>query len=253
MTYGNLPDWYRKGRPVSENGYATEVITEEAIRYIEERSKDKETPFFLYLAYNAPHFGKGYSPADRKPINIMQAQAKDLKRVAFFEDKIRREFAAMTVSLDEGIGQVLDCLDQNNLTDDTLLIFLTDHGGDPTYGGSNLPYRGNKAELFEGGIRVPCLVRWPGKIEPGRQVEESCWALDWFPTFLDLAGLRIERPFVDGRSLAPVLSEGAHPPRGREFYWETGGHSVLGRKQWRALRSGNLKYVLSPEEGEFSF
>ncbi|MCH1409367.1 MAG: sulfatase-like hydrolase/transferase, partial [Verrucomicrobiales bacterium] len=140
MTYGIIPDWYNGSQHVTENGYATELITKEAVEWLSHAAAS-EKPFFLYLAYNAPHFGKGYSPSDQKPVNLMQPQAADLKRVEFIEDKIRREFAAMTTSLDDGVGKVLDALDKNRLTKNTLVIFLTDHGGDPTYGGSNKPLR----------------------------------------------------------------------------------------------------------------
>ena len=253
MTYGIIPDWYHGNRHVSENGYATELITDEAVKYLENRSEKRDDPFFLYLAYNAPHFGKGYSPADGRPVNIMQPQADDLKRVAFIDDKIRREFGAMTVNLDDGVGRVLQTLDDTGLAGNTLVIFLTDHGGDPTYGGSNRPWRGNKAELFEGGLRVPCVMRWPGRLKAGRTIDSPCWAIDLFPTFLELAGLKSDRPPIDGVSLVPVLGSGAEPPADREFFWETGAHSELGRRQWRALRVGDLKYVQSPSEGEFLF
>jgi arylsulfatase A-like enzyme len=254
MTYGKIPDWYHGTKHVSENGYATELITDEAVNYLKSKSGPaNRKPFFLYLAYNAPHFGKGYSPKDEAPVNIMQPQAADLKRVASIEDKIRREFAAMTVNLDDGIGRVLATLDEENLSENTLLIFLTDHGGDPVYGGSNLPLRGNKAELFEGGIKVPCLMRWPGKIEPGSKIVEPCWAIDLFPTFSELAGISEAAPQLDGISLAPTLTKGVAPPADREFFWETGKHEELKRSGWSALRKGDLKFVHSPREGDFLF
>ncbi len=253
MTYGIIPDWYHGSQHVSENGYATELITEEAVDFLADR-KGAEKPFFLFLAYNAPHFGKGYSPADGKPVNLMQPQAAELKRVDFIEDKIRREFAAMTVSLDDGVGKVLDALDSHRLDQDTLVIFLTDHGGDPTYGGSNIPLRGQKATLFEGGIRVPCLMRWPGKIDPESVSDEVSWSLDLFPTFCEIAGVdKAEHEDLDGRSLLPVITGTGMPPEKRTLLWETGTHVELDRKGWRALRSGNLKYLHTPSEGEFLF
>ena len=251
MTYGIIPDWYHGTKHVSENGYATELITDEAIEYLKQRKQEKS--FFLYLAYNAPHFGKGYSPKDKAPVNIMQPQAADLKRVSSIEDKIRREFAAMTVNLDDGIGRVLQALDETGLADNTLVIFLTDHGGDPVYGGSNLPLRGNKAELFEGGIKVPCMMRWPGTIPAGTVVPEPCSAIDLFPTFSELAGIDETAQFLDGVSLAPVLKQQKTPPGDREFFWQTGRHEELNRSGWGALRKGNYKYVNSPKEGEFLF
>lgn len=253
MTYGIIPDWYNGSQQVSENGYATELITEEAVEYLS-NGAGKEKPFFLYLAYNAPHFGKGYSPSEAKPVNLMQPQAAELKRASFIEDKIRREFAAMTISLDDGIGTVLKALDDNQLSGNTLVIFLTDHGGDPTYGGSNLPLRGKKATLFEGGIRVPCLMRWPGKIKAGAVEDAPFSALDLFPTFCEMAQVDPgAEDLFDGVSLLPALTGSEAAKAERSFLWQTGSHAELGRESWLAYRRGNWKYVNSPQEGEFLF
>ena len=251
MTYGNIPDWYHQEVHVSENGYATELITDEAISYLEDREGEDE-PFFLYLAYNAPHFGKGWSPSNQTPINIMQPQAEDLRRVSGIEDKVRREFAAMTVSLDDGVGKVIEALDANGLSEDTLVIFLTDHGGDPVYGGSNLPYRGDKATLFEGGLRVPCIMRWPGKIEAGNASDVVCSSLDLFPTFCSLAGITSDDSRLDGRNLSSVMIEGIGWSD-RMLFWELGVHAELGRNPWSAVRSGDWKYLQTPDDGEFLF
>ncbi|MEM6278514.1 MAG: sulfatase-like hydrolase/transferase [Verrucomicrobiota bacterium] len=251
MTYGILPDWYHGSQHVSENGYATELITEEAIRFLSSQ-KERDKPFFLYLAYNAPHFGKGYSPSEAKPVNLMQPQAAELKRVDFIEDKIRREFAAMTLSLDDGVGRVLESLSELDLEEDTWVIFLTDHGGDPTYGGSNLPLRGDKATLFEGGIRVPCLMRWPGRFSPGTVSDEVVWSLDLFPAFARAAGVTEDLPLHDGEDLLKRLEE-EESGSPRSFLWQTGAHAELGRKSWIAYREGSLKYLSSPADGEFLF
>ena len=251
MTYGNIPDWYHQEVHVSENGYATELITDEAISYLEDREGEDE-PFFLYLAYNAPHFGKGWSPSNQTPINIMQPQAEDLRRVSVIEDKVRREFAAMTVSLDDGVGKVIEALDANGLSEDTLVIFLTDHGGDPVYGGNNLPYRGDKATLFEGGLRVPCIMRWPGKIEAGNASDVVCSSLDLFPTFCSLAGIASDESRLDGRNLSSVMIEGIGWSD-RMLFWELGVHAELGRNPWSAVRSGDWKYLQTPDDGEFLF
>lgn len=251
MTYGNIPDWYHQEVHVSENGYATELITDEAISYLEDREGEDE-PFFLYLAYNAPHYGKGWSPSNQTPINIMQPQAEDLRRVAGIEDKVRREFAAMTVSLDDGVGKVIEALDANGLSEDTLVVFLTDHGGDPVYGGSNLPYRGDKATLFEGGLRVPCIMRWPGKIEAGSASNVVCSSLDLFPTFCSLAGIAADDLRLDGRNLSSVMIEGTGWSD-RMLFWELGVHAELERNPWSAVRSGDWKYLHTPNDGEFLF
>lgn len=251
MTYGIQEDWYEGTELVSKNGYATELITEEATSFLKSQ-QDAKKPFFLYLPYNAPHFGKGWNPSKNETVNIMQAQGSDLQRVAFIKDKIRREFAAMVVSLDDGVGQIMASLDKYGLTDNTLLIFLTDHGGDPTYGGSNYPLRGDKATLFEGGLKVPCLMRWPTKIKAGTQSDAVLSSLDLFPTFCELAGASLPNIQLDGISIGEHLLTGAVIPD-RKLFWQTGRHAELARGTWTAARVGNLKYVQDAKGTEYLF
>ncbi len=251
MTYGNIPDWYHQEEQVGEVGYASELITEEAVQFLDKRNRS-EKPFFLYLAYNAPHFGKGWSPKDQAPVNLMQPQAADLVRVTGIDEKVRHEFAAMTTSLDDGVGRILDQLEQSGLDENTLVIFLTDHGGDPVYGGSNNPYRGDKATLFEGGLRVPCLMQWPGKIPAGSVNENVCWSIDLFLTFCALAGTETDNLPLDGRNLSGVIFENEPLPE-RTLFWELGAHAELNRKSWSAVRRGDWKFLSSPKDGEFLF
>jgi len=251
MTYGIMPDWYHGEDYFSVNGYATDVITSDAISFLKQQ-KSNEKPFFLYLSYNAPHFGKGWSPGEQKTVNIMQPQANDLIRVDGIDDKIRREFAAMTVSLDDGVGRVLDALKRNGQEDETLVIFLTDHGGDPVYGGSNLPFRGDKATLFEGGLRVPAIFRWPGKIKRGITTDAVLSSLDLFPTFCKLANVEIDGHQLDGRDISEVLLKGASLDE-RELFWELGAHQRLERGPWTAVRSGDWKYLQDADGIEYLF
>ncbi len=257
MTYGNIPDWYHDSQLVSENGYATDLISAEAINFLEQQSEKKSAPpFFLHLAYNAPHFGKGWDPSKKETVNLMQPDTGTIKRAAEvgFDDKVRREFAAMTISLDDGVGQVLDTLESTGLADNTLVVFQTDHGGDPTYGGSNLPLRGEKATLFEGGIRVPCIARWPGKVEAGSVISNAACALDWFPTFCAAAGIEAPRNLpLDGQNLLPQLTGKNSDAKPREFFWELGAHAELERSPWSALINGDWKYLDTPKQGEFLF
>lgn len=250
MTYGVRPDWYEAEQRVSRNGYATELITDEAIRFLTSQQNAKQ-PFFLYLPYNAPHFGKGWNPSKNETVNIMQAQGEDLQRVAFIEDKIRREFAAMVVSLDDGVGRISKSLEQLGLADNTLLIFLTDHGGDPVYGGSNKPLRGDKATLFEGGLRVPCVMSWPGHIAAGTESDQVASSLDLFPTFCKLA--EADQPEgLDGFSLVDLLETELELPQ-RDLVWQTGRHAELNRGTWTAIRSREMKYVRDGGGTEFVF
>lgn len=249
MTYGRTNDWYHNTKIVPHNGYATELITDEAVSYLR-RQKNSDRPFFLYLPYNAPHFGKGWNPSKNETVNIMQAQAVDLKRVSFIEDKIRREFAAMAVSLDDGVGRILATLEETELAEDTLLIFLTDHGGDPVYGGSNTPLRGNKATLFEGGLKVPCVMRWPGKIRAGSVSDDVVCSLDLCATFCELAGA--DSGSTDGTSLVSHLQGRSNVPP-RDLLWQTGSHAELNRGQWTAFRRGPLKYLQDSNGTEYLF
>ncbi|MCA9058725.1 MAG: sulfatase-like hydrolase/transferase, partial [Planctomycetaceae bacterium] len=251
MTYGVIPDWYEGTQHVARNGYATELITDEAISYLETHQNSEE-PFFLYLPFNAPHFAKGWSPADSKTVNLMQAQAAELKRVEFIEEKVRREFAAMVVSLDDGIGRILQTLDELKLADNTVVIFLTDHGGDPVYGGNNRPWRGDKATLFDGGLRVPCLMRWAGHWPAGTVSTELTTSLDLLPTLCELAGADSQSVQPDGISLVNHLTTGVDLPE-RELFWRTGQHAELERGTWTALRAGSDKYVQDGTGVEYLF
>lgn len=251
MTYGVTPDWYENTRHVSKVGYATELITNEAVAYLQSHAAS-DPPFFLCLAYNAPHYGKGWSPADQSTVNLMQPQASDLQRTGDISDKIRREFAAMVISLDDGVGKVMETLEATGLENDTLVIFLTDHGGDPVYGGNNEPLRGTKATLFEGGIKVPCLLRWPGKIQAGRVSDAVASTLDLSPTLCRLAGVTTPTGPQDGIDLTEHLLNDSPLPS-RTLFWETGKHQELGRGNWTALRSGDWKYVQEPSGAEHMF
>ena len=249
MSYGNTPDWYRNGKSIQQSGYATDLITEEAVTFLREQKDD--TPFFLYLAYNAPHFGKGWNDGENKPVNLLQPHPRDLSKFQHIEDPTRRKFAAKVAALDDGIGKVLATIESEGLRESTLVIFMTDHGGDSNYGGSNIPYRNGKATLFEGGIRVPCLMRWPGKIKPNTSSKAVTSALDIFPTLAKLAGA--DSPDgLDGKDIGAILFGENNTPK-RELFWELGQHSELNRGQWLALRDGNWKYIQTPNEGEWLF
>ncbi|MCA8995045.1 MAG: sulfatase-like hydrolase/transferase [Planctomycetaceae bacterium] len=250
LCYGNTPDWYRNGKPLVEFGYSTDLIADEAIRYLNAQTPDQ--PFFLYIPFNAPHFGKGWNDGDDTTVNLLQPRPQELERVQWIEDITRRKYAAMVVALDDSIGRILDTLEANKLSDNTLVVFMSDHGGDPNYGGDNRPLRGSKATLYEGGIRVPCLVRWPGQIPAGELRTQPATALDWFPTFCSLANADASENTTDGMNLTPLLTrnEASGP---REFFWETGAHSELQRGNWQALRVGEWKWVRSPNEGESLF
>ena len=250
MSYGNTPDWYRHGQPISQSGYATDLITDEAVTFLHQQPVSQ--PFFLLLAYNAPHFGKGWDDGNDQPVNLLQPHPSDLAALMHIKDPTRRKFAAMVASLDRGIGRVLGTLTSQGLDQSTLVIFMTDHGGDPNFGGDNQPFRAGKATLFEGGIRVPCIMRWPGKIPSSKTSNAVASALDLFPTLATLAGVSIDDHELDGIDISRHLLEDEPLPR-RSLFWEIGVHEELEREPWLALREGDWKYVQTPKNGEWLF
>jgi arylsulfatase A-like enzyme len=249
LDYGNRPDWYRNEQLVEIDGYATDVITAEAIQVLS-RSRQNDQPLYLHVAYNAPHFGKAWNQEKQAPENVMQPKSEDLIKASGIADPLRRAFAAKVIGMDEGIGKLLKEVERLGISENTLVIFMTDHGGDPKYGGSNLPFRGGKATLFEGGIRVPCIARWPNRITPGSASDQPTGAIDLHATFSEITGFKIKQ--TDGVSLLPILL-GKSSPTSRTLIWRTGSHESLQRKSWAAVRDGDWKWVQQPGQEKMLF
>ncbi len=249
LKYGERADWYRDGKRVEENGYSTDLITQDAVRYIKQQKSEK--PFFLYLAYTAPHYGKGWDELTKKPTNILQAKEEDREKFAHIADAGRREFAGMVSAMDQGIGRVTAELKRQKLDRNTLVIFTCDNGADPRYGGSNKPFRGQKNQLFEGGIRVPCVAQWPGKIKPGLVIGDPVTALDFFPTFCDLAGVKTKGLAFDGNNIASLLFKNKSMQQ-RDLVWLTPTANALRRGPWKYFENAKEEMLFNlaadPEE-----
>jgi arylsulfatase A-like enzyme len=243
LKYGEKPDWFRQGEPLVEEGYSTDLITEEAVRWLEQRRAAE--PFFLFLSYTAPHYGKGWDPETRKPTNILQSKPGDRERHPHITDPKRREYAGMVTAMDDGIGRVLATLRARQLADNTLVIFTSDNGGDPNYGGANGPLRGQKGQLFEGGIREPCLMRWPGRIAAGSVITEPVTALDLFPTFAALAGADVRPYSIDGDNILPVLRGTGTAGAERALFWQGPRGSALRRGPWKYVREADTDYLFN--------
>lgn len=213
----------RGSQPVDEQAHLTDALTREAVDFI---ARHRDRPFFLYVAYNAVH-----SP--------MQADRERLAKFAWIEDIHRRIFAAMLAHLDESVGTILDALRAAELERDTLVIFLSDNGG-PTreLTSSNAPLRGGKGELYEGGIRVPFVCQWLGRIDAGLTVDAPVSAVDVYATAAVLAGADRPAAGIDGVSLLTCLEanqrDAATPPR--SFYWRVGERTALRRGEWKIVR-----------------
>ena len=173
-------------------GHATDLFTEWTCRWLKEY--DEEEPLFVYLPYNAPH----------SPIQPPEAFLKKYRAKHPGADETRAKLAALIEHMDWGVGRVLAALDAAELDDDTLVIFTSDNGGALRFGADNGPLRDGKGKTYEGGIRVPTVARWPGKIAPGSRSEVVALSMDLYPTALEAAGLP-PRDDLDGVSILPVL------------------------------------------------
>ncbi len=218
-------------KEIDPKGHATELFTEWSIDYIRQQSKSKQ-PFFLYLAYNAPH----------TPIQpLAQWLARVKKRQPNITDK-RAKLVALIEHLDDGIGKVLTALKDSGQTDNTLVIFTSDNGGQLSVGANNGPLRAGKQDMYEGGIRVPAGAAWPGKIQPGSRSDRIALTMDLFPTICDAAGAKIEHK-IDGRTILPTLLGLPQPPQDRFLFWvrREGGHYA--GLAYYAARYGDYKLV----------
>jgi len=218
----------RDGKPVPLTEYLTDVFGREAAAFIDRHQKE---PFFLYLAFNAPH-------------TPLQSPQKYQDRVKHIEDQTRRLYAALVVAMDDAIGVVLEKLRSTGLEKDTLVFFLSDNGGPtPVTHASNAPLRGNKGNVTEGGVRVPLFVRWPARLPAGKTYDEPVISLDIFPTAVAAAGgqLPADRK-LDGVNILPyVLGQASGVPHERLF-WRTGGGAA------GAVREGRYKMVRTGEK-----
>ena len=233
LRHGN--NYLRKnGEVIEADGHATDLFTAWAVDYLRERSGKKDEPFFLYLAYNAPHFPIE-PPADWL--------AKVKEREPGLDEK-RATNVAFVEHLDHGIGQVLAALDEFGLSENTLVAFSADNGGSLPHAQSNLPWRDGKQSHYDGGLRVPFMLRWPARIKAGSKSDYAGLNFDLFPTFLELAGTKATDPEqLDALSLVPVL-EGKAMPEGRELYFvRREGGRAYGGKSYEAIVRGEWKLM----------
>jgi arylsulfatase A-like enzyme len=228
---GTLPDG-----PKGE--YLTDRLTAEAERFVE---ANKDRPFFLYLAHYAVH-----TPlqAGKDVVGKYREKAKANP------DQLQRNavYAAMIASLDDGVGRLMRKLDDLGLADDTLVVFTSDNGGLLPVT-SNLPLRAGKGSAYEGGVRVPMIVRWPGVVKPGTVTDVPAISPDLFPTILEAA--RVASPAdtpVDGVSLMPLL-KGTGRPKRDALYWHYPHYHPGGASPYSAVRCGDEKLVEFLEDG----
>ena len=226
LLWGNLPYAvnFNEGTRIKPEGHLTDYLTNEAVKAIE---KNKNRPFFLYLAYWAVH-----SP--------LQAKKEDYEKLSFIENHEERVLASMVMTVDRGVGKIRDVLKKNNIDDNTIIIFTSDNGA-PGYIGLpdlNKPYRGWKLTHFEGGVHIPYIVNYPNKIPKGKIYDGRVSNLDIFSTVASVAGVDLNRNDLrdikfDGVNILPYLSGGNEGEPERILFNKSGDYSFLIKEGWK--------------------
>ncbi|SDE57618.1 sulfatase-like hydrolase/transferase [Cellulophaga baltica] len=215
------------GTTLQENEYLTDAFSREASRFIRE-AKNKNKPFFLYLAYNAPHVP-------------LEAKKEDLDKFKHIEDKDRRTYAAMVYAIDRGVGSIVKNLKKTGQFENTLIIFLSDNGGHTGHGANNFPLTGRKGDTWEGGYRVPMFFHWPNKVPKGQKFDFPVSSLDFYPTLNYLAGATIpENKILDGKNIWEAFTSNQNPHdketlfamRHREGYTDVAAR----QNDWKAVK-----------------
>ena len=228
---GYITKIYDNGKRINTKKYLTEELSDNAVKFIEDNS---DNPFFLYLSYNAPH-------------TPLQATTKDLERNKHIDIEKRQTYAAMVSSMDDGIGLILDKLEQKNIFENTIVFFFSDNGGVEWYNFSdNGPLRGIKGDFFEGGIRVPFTMQWPNKIKPGTIYDKPIIALDIFATVASAAKAeKYIKNEIDGVNLIPYLSGNKSGSPHEYLYWKNPDKDidVIRDDRYKYLRIKNDEYI----------
>jgi arylsulfatase A-like enzyme len=233
-----LPDLYEGETPIEEYGYYTEMISHRASDYI--RSHEQDRPFYLQVNYTAPHW-PWEGPTDRATSEkVTAAMARDpLTALFHFEGGSLSTYRSMVQAMDEGIAEILDALAETGQTDDTIVIFSSDNGGERF--AFLWPFVGEKGDLEEGGIRVPLIVRWPSAIRPGQVSDEPVVTMDLTATLIDAAGLRPDPAYpLDGVSILPWLVD-AEPLPERDLLWRTREQGAIRRGSYKLLYDRQAK------------
>lgn len=225
------PVLYENGEQVNRDGrYLTDLITEGAIKFL--REQDPEKPFFLYLPYTAPSAPLQHPDVvPKKPKVSAEWDSKD------WQEGTRETYGLIVERLDKAVGEVLAVLAELGYADDALVIFASDNGGNDR--ARNLPFRGYTSELFDGGIHVPCIARWPGVLPAGRVVDRRFLTLDLTASLLAAAGVEPpEDESLDGIDVLGQVAAGEAGPE-RALFWR----ARRADRTWRAVRDGSMKYL----------
>jgi len=229
---------YRNETEVDDYEYLTDAFSREAVSFIR---RHRGAPFFLYLAYNAVHL-----PLEATPAYV--------SRFGHIEDPKRKTYAAMLAAMDDGIGEVRKALRDAGLEDETLIFFHSDNGGPERNASINTPLRGRKGQVYEGGIRVPFFLCWPGVVPAGRTYSEPVVSLDVLPTAAAAAGIPLpEDQVIDGVDLVPFLTGNSDIPPHESLFWRFGSASACRLRDWKLVTGAPKEpelYDLGSDVGE---
>lgn len=225
----------------NRNEYLTDRLTDETIKFIEQ---NRHGPFLAYLQHYGVH-----TPIQAKDSLIKKYQAKSGDTA---KGHTNPKYAAMIESIDESVGRIMKKLDDLGLTENTIVIFTSDNGGHGRIT-SNWPFRGNKGNFYEGGIRIPLIVSWPGHIKPGRSTGAQFISTDFYPTLLGLTGLYSGKAYIDGINQTPLLVHGKSISRGKPLYWHFPNYTGTGHPNasgpCSVIRDGKWKLIEYFENG----
>jgi len=228
------PGLFRGNERVEEKEYLTDALGREALAFID---RHKAKPFFLYLAFNAVH-------------TPMHAAEERFKRFAAIENQQRRTYAAMLSAMDDAVGKVLEKLRSEKLEENSLIFFFSDNGGPVMQGTSvngsnNAPLRGSKRTTLEGGIRVPFVVSWKGRLPAGKVYEHPVIQLDVLPTALTAAGVELKPDWkLDGVDLLPFLAGKSNGKPHETLYWRMGNQMALRHGDWKLVKHDGAPHQL---------
>ena len=279
----NIRRWFdATGELDPPKGYATDLLTQDAVSFI--KSVPREKPFFLWLPYNAPHYGRGIiektdggvlantaentcwidpegeqmqkgnvSGRQVRLKNTLAAKPEDVELLKDTRDRKRRFFKAMVKSMDDGVGEILQVLKQTDRLENTIVIFTSDQGSDETRSsaGNNRPFRGAKHTQWEGGLRVPFVMQWPKRMKRMQLIDQVGSHIDMLPTFCKIANIETADYLVDGIDITAALVQGNNIKRDLFWYEQHPAikpHRVFRRGKWKL--ADNELYNLDKDVGE---
>ncbi len=212
---------YRNGIEIEEKGYLTDRITEESITFMNDH---KEDPFFLWISYSAPH-------------TPLQAPSEYVDQFDTIEDPVKRVYRAMIANLDDNIGRLMDYLSDQNLVDNSIIFFISDNGGaEYTHTTDNGRYEGGKNTEFEGGVKVPMIIRLPGKEAAGSRFSNMVSSMDIFTTSIAYAGIEMmPGRILDGVNLVPYITGENNKPPHEYLFWQRGISKVVRNNEYKLV------------------